>query len=614
MKRGFLLIFLLIFLLPSALAEINLDSITPLVYNLGDNIKLSGTVSEEGGFNGIIRTELNCVESSISLSSKVININQNQLYGIAEDFTIPDILTGKCKLIVFLEKNNALIGKKESNEFQVTKGLDGNFVLVNSKLQLGKDIEANGDIFKKDGKRINGIIDVHLKKNGKVLMINTINVENGKFSFVMPSSFVSTGSYSIDFNARDVNGNIGVFTEAIKFEITNLLNLELLVKKATVNAGDQFEIEGSIKDIYENRVNKGTYIIKFNSREYTGNIAFGDFSHIINVDQNIKSGQQNIIVEVMDENGNTGSATSSIKILAKAERIEIKLGGDAYKPGDKVNINAFIYDQGGEIYNHDLKIEIRDTENKKIFDKIISNNILFDLPQNSKPGEWTIKGLMIDLIGEKKFYVSEVKKIDFNINGQTLVIVNSGNVLYEETVNVRLENLGAGTTITKKITLDPGESTSLDLGKEVSSGVYKVIINDKLFDNVNISGTSILPYKKNSNILFITAVFIILGILFYFKNRRKMEFKRNFSNDFIRKEAQQAGKYISNVERTLKKEMINVGRDFKRIEPNKFFGNKIDTNKLRTDKLDEYRKKSSYLKRRDKDSDDFSDGMSNMFK
>ena len=613
MKKGLLLIILLV-ILPSVLAEINLESITPVVYNLGDNIKLGGSVSAEGGFNGVIKIELKCGESSIPLSSKVININQNQKYGIIEGFTIPDILAGKCMLSVSLEKGNAVTENAESNEFQVTKALDGNFVLVNSKLQLGKDIEVNGDIFRKDGKRINGIIDVHLKKNGKAIIINTIYIENGKFSFTMPSSFVSTGSYSIDFNARDVNGNIGVFTEAIKFEITDLLKLDLLVKKETITAGDKFEIVGFIKDIYGSRIDKGNYVIRFNKKEYNGNIALGDFSHIINVDQDIKSGLQNIIVDVMDKSGNTGSASSSIKVTARADRIEIKTESDAYKPGDKLNINAFIYDQGGEVYAKDIKIEIRDSDNRKIFDKIISNNIIFELPKNSKPGEWTISGLMGELKGEKKFYVSEVKKFEFSINGQMLVISNSGNVRHEETVNIKLENLGGGTSISKRIILIPGESTSINLGKEVSSGIYKVIINDKLFDNINIEGASILPYKKNSNLIFILGVFIVLGILFYLKNKRRLQFRKNFSRDFARNEVQQVKKYTSSAGNDIRKDFSNIGRNIKRIEPGSFFGNKSDESGLRTDKLGEYRKKSSFLRRREKDNDDFSDAMSNMFK
>lgn len=618
MKKGFILLILVLFLLPNAFATIQINQITPTTYNLGDRISFGGFVSRESSFKGIFSVNLICKDSRIPFMSRTVNLYANQKYNFKEEFTVPNILVGKCNLKSTLEENNSIIEDKLSEDIEITKELKGNFVLVNSKVQLGDNLDVSGDVFKLNGKRIDGISNIYFKKDSKILFIDTTDIKDGHFTFTIPSNYSSIGSYAIDFTVRDVNGNENSFVDSIKFAITDLLNLDLRTSKEKINPGSSFEVTGIVRDVYGKSVNSGSYIIKFDGKEYKGNILSGEIAYKIDLDINVKTGFHSVIVDVYDSSGNKGTVPLSINVLPKADSVDINLEKDSYKPGDKLKLKAFVYDQGKDIVDREIKIELRDPRDEKKFEKVIKNDFEFDIPLIAKSGEWLVRAISGDLKGEKKLYISEVKNLAYNIEGQTLVITNNGNVRVDETIIVRLDGVSESSTVTKKIQLDPGESISFDLGKEVKTGIYKVLINGKLFDNVKIEGRGGVSIDKNSNFLIVAVVLVILGILVLLK-KHKFNFKNIFKFNFKKKE-RNVESYVSDLkkvvydkfeqkENMLKKELQNF-----KIKPERSYRDYIEIKPKKVD-LDSFRKSSSYLKRRQKEKDsEFKDGMFNMFK
>ena len=360
--------------------------------------------------------------------TRSLNLNSNEKYNFQEKFVIPNIITGDCNLKSFLEKNNKIVEEKLSDVLTITKELNGNFVLVNNKVQLGNDVDLRGDVFKVNGEKIDGVANIYFKKDGNILFIDTANIKDGNFLFRVPANYTSIGSYSIDFNVRDINGNENSFVDSIKFVITNLLNLDVKLSKDKVNPGSSFEVNGNVKDVYGNRVNSGTYKIQFDDREFNGNILLGDISYKIDLDNIIKTGFHNIFVEAIDNSGNKGNANVNINVLAIPQKIEINLDKDSYKPEEKLKIKASVYDQGGDLISNDIAVEIRDSNNENKFDQSIKDSYEFIIPTSAKPGEWIIRARASDLKTEKRFYISEVKKAAINLQGQTLVVTNTGNV------------------------------------------------------------------------------------------------------------------------------------------------------------------------------------------
>ena len=507
-----ILFFIVFILAPISFANIEINEIRPNMYNFGDKLSFIGTITRETSFNGLFRVNLVCKDNSIPFMSRIINVYPNQKYNFKEEFVIPNILTGECNLRSFLEQDKNTIEEKLTNSFSVTKELKGNFVLVNNRIQLGDDINVRGDVFKVNGKKINGVANVYFKKDNEILFIDTNDIKDGQFVFNIPSTYSFIGNYSFDFKVKDIDNNEKSFDEVIKFSITNLLNLNASLNKEQINPGDSFEVNGIIKDVYGNRVNKGTFIIKFEDKELKGNILSGDIYNKISTEDNIKSGFHNLIIEASDEFGNKGNSILSLNILPKADNINISIEKDSYKPEEKLNIKAFVFDQGGEIIKKDIKLEIRDSNNEKRFENLIETQSEFSLPLIAKPGEWLIRAISGNLKTEKKFYVSEIKEIDFNLQGQNLIILNKGNTRFNDIINLTFESRNYSLITTKKINLDSSKSLNLNLGNEVKTGLYKVIINERVFNNVNINGKKNLSYF-NYNWLFIILTLIVLGFL-----------------------------------------------------------------------------------------------------
>ena len=613
MKRGILFILLLLVLLPSIYASIEINEITPKIYNLGDKLTFVGFITRENSFNGFFKTSLICQDKNIPLLTRALTLYAGQKYSFNEEFVIPNILTGNCTLKASIEEsNNNVLEDRLSNEFTITKELKGNFVLTNNKIQLGKDIDVRGEVFKINGRKINGVVNIYFKKENNVLFIDTSQITEGVFAFNIPSNYTTIGSYSIDFNVRDVEGNEKLFSDSIKFDVTNLLSLDLRVINSKLNPGESFEIVGLVKDVYGNSVNTAEFTIKLGDKELKGKVLSGEISHKIVTDPDVKSGFHKILIDVADGSGNKGTSVLSIDIIPKDSRVEFSLEKDSYKPGDKVKITAFVYDQGNDLVDRDIKIEIRNLDNDKIFENVGKRDFEFNIPLVANPGEWVVKASSLDLNSEKKFYLSEVKSLNYDISGQTLVVTNNGNVNFDDTLSIKMNGVSENLIINKKVSLQPGESFSFDLGSEVKTGLYKVSINGKNFDNIKIEGKQIVYYKEYSNLIFILIVLLILGFLLFLKVKKVKLFKKKERKvvDYVQEVKKVLGNKIEQKETQIKNEFRNTFRPQNR---NNFDIKRKDLEINKREKLDDFRKSSSYLRRR-RDEREFKDGMFNMFK
>ena len=604
MKRGLFLLIFIFIILPNIYATISFNDITPKVYNLGDKINFIGYVSKETSFSGVFKVTLICNNSSIPLMTRTLSLSANEKYNFQEKFTVPNIITGNCNLKSVIEEDNKVTEEKTSDLFTITKELKGNFILASSKIQLGKDIEVVGDVFKLNGQKTNGVANIYFKRDNNILFIDTTNIKDGNFVFKIPANYTSTGNYVIDFSVKDSDGNEASFTDAIKFSITNLLSVDIKLSKTRVNPGSSFDIDGQVKDVYGNRVNSGTFKIKMGDNEFTGGLLSGDITYRINTAPRLKTGFHNILIEVLDNSGNKGGTSTNIEVASIPTRIEINFDKDSYKPEEKMNIKAFVYDQGDDLVSKDINLEIRDSNNENKFEQVIKTDAEFTFPVIAKPGEWIIKAKSGVLKNEKKFYISEVRKLGFDLQGQTLTITNIGNVKYNDVVNIKLDGIAESLTRTKDVKLEPGEGYNINLGNEVKTGIYKITVNDKVFNNIKINGDSALVYYNDySSLIFIIVVIVILGILLYLKKKKFFRKKQEKIVDY----ASEVRKVLDNNQNLVKKEFHNF-----QIKPQREFRNYVEI-KPRKENLDKFRNTSSYLKRR-KQEGDFKDGMFNMFK
>ncbi len=114
--------------------------------------------------------------------------------------------------------------------------------------------------------------------------------------------------------------------------------------------------------------------------------------------------------------------------------------------------------------------------------------------------------------------------MEINIIGQMLYIKNTGNVEYEEPVSVDLND--GEFELTKSVSVQPGETLTIDLSKETPSGDYNVkvtgaTVGTSQFDNVVIKGKD----KMSLNFIYSGLLIFVITSLVYLTLFKKRHFR-----------------------------------------------------------------------------------------
>jgi len=165
--------------------------------------------------------------------------------------------------------------------------------------------------------------------------------------------------------------------------------------------------------------------------------------------------------------------------LVSAEKIEIDILGDkeSYVPGESINFRIALYDD-----NLNQLPEIVDFEILNFYSEVISSGRTisgegssFIIPENAIQGYW---GIIVRYSGiEKKelFSVGELEKINIELEGDSLIISNVGNVL----------------VVNKQILISIGENTELALVSLEIGQVKKIrLTGNGIYDiKISVEGT-----------------------------------------------------------------------------------------------------------------------------
>ncbi|MFH0936104.1 MAG: hypothetical protein V1815_00300 [Candidatus Woesearchaeota archaeon] len=535
MKRGVFVVVLLLLMLPSTFALININGPSLDIVNLGDKIHLEGYVQEDIDVIGFFKLELNCGSKQV-LSIKVINILKGQKYSFSEDLPIIGNMLGSCNIIASVENNGVTLEQVNSKNFVISKDLNGEFKLEQDKLQLGKYLILNGTIQKKDGSLVNGLATLYFKQGDNIYIIDTTQVKNGELNYIKRLKDNVAGIYNIDIYVIEDHGNEQKFSNIASFSISNQLTINVDVDKNEIKPGEVILIKGNALNILQENVDNASVKFLIDNSILYSELKNGKFDDEIKTEKNIKSGLHNIEVIVTDSLGNSGDNNISINIIAVPTTLANYISGATFRPENNVIVRPILLDQAGDIINNDVTIEIRNKNNDLVGSKTIKSNesYSFILAQYSVPGKWTVKSFSSGLDEYSNFYVNEIMSIIANVENQTLSIKNIGNVEYDKQISVLLKNAnGKETQIKKRISLNPNEIMYIDLTKEVETGTYNIMLENFRFDNVKISAKP----KPNYTWLYTIVLLIVLLLLIpLFKKRNKIMF-----NEKINKMKRQKG-------------------------------------------------------------------------
>ncbi len=345
----------------------------------------------------------------------------------------------------------------------------------------------------------------------------------------------------------------GEFVLTNEFRISDNLKINLNMEKTEFNPGTSVFVEGSAVKENQEEV-EGFIEIEFLSIKVTNQtsnqttsttslvladaVSNGFFSVEIPLADDTEAGvhPMKIIVYEKDPNGeitNQESIEHSIRVLQLATSLEIIIENHDVEPGTSLRVKAILHDQTGEKIDSTAIITVKRNDNTILEQTEKSTDEWMELPvaYNEPPEQWKVVAVSNEFITEATFNIMEKKDVKVEILNNTLTLTNIGNVLYNDTILVKIGD----------------ESTDLNVSLEVDEtkkyklsapeGEYKVELiaggESRITQNVFLTGKAI-DIKEASNAairiirhpfvwVFITAILGFVAFIVF-----KKGYKRSF--------------------------------------------------------------------------------------
>ena len=399
---------------------------------------------------------------------------------------------------------------------------------INEKILLEATISYKEDI--------SGYVKANINCDNKSLdyYVTPFNFKQTQQKITIPELILTkamVGKCSLNLYLLDLNNNLRDQDLVKVIDVSDKLNLNAVLQEQQINPGKNLFIKGNVKSIRNLDVKDVILTINIDDQNpYEFNLVTNDFEKEIPIDLKIKSGNHVVKVNVKDPYNNNAELNLNFVVIPKPTFLKNSLNKLEVLPGDNLEVTALLYDQADELMNNDAEIKIYDKNNKYVTQGY--SKIIYIVPQNAIPGTWVIKTSSNGLNSEDRFVVKELKKIEFDIEGNLLYIRNLGNINYNDNIEVSIGDI----SFTKKVSLKPGETVTIDLSKQGVQGLYDVNIRssdqDKTFSQINIPRSNdplyltSLTVKKAGNEVakkpYIAAIFLALILIIVFLvNRRK---------------------------------------------------------------------------------------------
>jgi len=340
----------------------------------------------------------------------------------------------------------------------------------------------------------------------------------------------SEGACSINYKVGLEEGNL-----SSDFTISNKVDIVMQELTQDFSPGEKIIFLGTA--VKENAAGINGIIEANLSTESSSNMIYsnlvenGAFTLEINLPQNIKAGQHNIKIYTYEKDSkdqiiNNGSLITNINVKQIPTNLEIILDDVKLDPGEVLKLKAILHDQTGENMIEKIYFSIKNPEGEIIekFEKTTDEYFEHYINITELPSTWRINAYTGELTTNTAFTINEKREIKIEILNSTVLITNIGNMIYQETIDVKI-----GEDIKKvELNLKIGESKKFTL--TAPRGDYLVQIGEET-KTVGLTGKSV-DVKKFAEKTFALKPFIwvfiilILGLIAYIVFRKG--YKRTF--------------------------------------------------------------------------------------
>ena len=234
---------------------------------------------------------------------------------------------------------------------------------------------------------------------------------------------------------------------------------------------------------------------------------------------------------------NSGIATLTYEVQQVPTKIDISTLSEEATPGEAYEFVADLLDQAGNAIEVSLSATLTSPNNEKTLIELNSAKTgSIEIPKNMTAGKYIISVTYSQLTEEKSFVVPDFPnvEIEFNQNSSSVIVRNTGNVRYQDDLNISIGD----EIVTLKLDLKIGEEKKY--GLKAPNGNYDISVNSAagtLFTGNAIltgkavsidSGNGIMIFEAYPLVwVFIAIILLIAGIVVFTKHKtRTIDYSR----------------------------------------------------------------------------------------
>lgn len=326
-------------------------------------------------------------------------------------------------------------------------------------------------------------------------------------------------------------GNEDVSTP--RFEISSKIIVSADVQGNMFDPEDDIEVSGTAFLVNGQAVN-GVSVFEISNTNLTasGIVENGKFSGNIQLPKSIASGiyQLRVIISQRDEYGNTlntGVNEEQIKIKQVVQSAEVALSNITVSPGTELNYQLVLYDQVLAKTTQDATVKLISPSGNIVQEKLISSGSLhnsFMIGNDYSPGIWTVQVSVGNINTSKTFGIDEMKSISVQRENSTIIVRNTGNVVYSDALEVLVGevtevvelNLGVGEEKRMKIFAPDGEYSVSAKSGENKAELGTTFLTGNAIAIKDLSEVQVARIKMWFWIILI----LIVGVFAYRKYRK----------------------------------------------------------------------------------------------
>ncbi len=261
----------------------------------------------------------------------------------------------------------------------------------------------------------------------------------------------------------------------------------------------------------------------------------GKIKETVVTDKNLEGGEYILTLSVFDKdkNGNILNLKNTevnFKINQIATSVPLTLASLETNPGEKIEFQADIFDQSGNVMEGSILVEFISSIKEKIQLNVQSGETgSIELAKNATAGNWKIYSSYGKIKEERTIKVNSVPLLDFNFleNSSVLVIKNIGNADFIGTVNIEISDESKNLSLNIK----PGEERMFTLSAPTGEHDIRVEGGEGMLEKRLLLTGKAIDIKDYGKFLvfseypavwsIIITLIILLGIAIFFRYNKK---------------------------------------------------------------------------------------------